>query len=109
MSFGSSPERLDELTAAVLQEIDSLKRTGPRADELAKAQEQLRRGMETGLEQNGFWVSQLLTYDEQGIPLSEIPQARRLVDALTPATLQAAARRYFDTSRYVQVSLLPER
>jgi zinc protease len=108
VSFGSAPERLDELTAAVLREIDSLKTTGPRAEELASAQEQLRRSMETGLEQNGFWLSQMLTFDEQGVPLTEIPQARRLVDALTPAVLQEAARRYFDTTRYVQVSLLPE-
>jgi zinc protease len=109
VSFGSSPERAAELTATVLRQLDSLKATGPTAAELASVQEMMRRSLETGLEQNGHWLGQLLSYDRQRLPLADIARERRWVDALTPATVQAAARRYLDTSRYVQVTLLPER
>ena len=108
VSFGSAPERATELAAVVLREIDSLKTAGPRPADVANAQEILRRSMETGLEQNGYWLGQLLTYDRLKLPLADIARERRYVDALTPAVIQAAARRYLDTSRYVQVTLLPE-
>jgi predicted Zn-dependent peptidase len=71
-------------------------------------QEMQRRSLETGLEQNGYWIGQLLSYDEQGLPLADIARERRWVDALTPAIVQAAARTYLDVGRYVQVRLLPQ-
>ena len=109
VSFGSAPERVDELTAVVLREIDSLKTAGPRPADVANAQEILRRSLETGLEQNGYWLGQLLTYDRLKLPLADIPRERRFADALTPALIRDAARRYLDTTRYVQVTLRPER
>jgi len=109
VSFGSAPERVDELTAVVLREIDSLKTAGPRPADVANAQEILRRSLETGLEQNGYWLGQLLTYDRLKLPLADIPRERRFADALTPAVIREAARRYLDTTRYVQVTLRPER
>ena len=109
VSFGSAPERADELTAIVLREIDSLKTAGPRPPDVANAQEIMRRELETGLEQNGYWLGQLLAYDKLRLPFADIPRERRHVDALTPSMIQAAARRYLDTSRYVRVTLRPEK
>lgn len=108
IDFGAAPERVAELTAVVLRELDSLKTTGPAAADVAKVQEMMRRSLETGLEQNGTWLSQILSYDRLGLPLAGIPAERRYVDALTPERLRDAARRYFDITRYVQVSLYPE-
>lgn len=108
VSFGSAPERAEELTAAVLAEIARLKADGPTAAEVANVQEMQRRSLETGLEQNGYWLGQLLSYDEQGLPLADIARERRWIDALTPAAVRDAAQRYLDTGRYVQVRLLPQ-
>ena len=67
-----------------------------------------RRSLETGLEQNGWWLGQLLSYDEQRLPLADAARERRWVDALTTTAVRDAARTYLDTERYVQVRLLPQ-
>ncbi len=109
IAFGSDPSRVQELTAAVFSEIDRLKTEQPTAEELAKVQEIMRRSLEGGLEQNGYWLGQILSYDRQHLPLADIGSERRYVDALTPATVHAAAKRYLDDRQYVLVSLLPEK
>lgn len=108
IAFGSAPERVDELTAAVFDEVERLRDDGVTAEELGKVKEMLRRGLETGLEQNGYWLSQIITYDRRGMPLGDIPHEDRVVDALALASIRDAARRYLDREQYVQVSLLPE-
>jgi zinc protease len=108
IAFGSSPERVDELTRAVFAEVARMKTAEPLKEELAKVQEIMRRSLETGLEQNGYWLGQILSYDRQQLPLSEIASERRYVDALTPAMIRAAALRYLNERQYVLVSLLPE-
>lgn len=109
IAFGSDPSRVQELTDAVFAEIDSLKKTEPTTEELGKVQEIMRRNLETGLEQNGYWLGQILSYDRQGLPLADIASERSYVDALTPSAVRAAARRYLDDRQYVLVSLLPEK
>jgi zinc protease len=59
IDFGSSPERADTLRAAVFREIERIKRDGPTADEIEKVREIQRRGEETEVRQNGFWLNAL--------------------------------------------------
>ena len=50
MQFGSDPENIDKLTAAVLKEIERLKTQGPSADDVNKVKELERRDLETNAE-----------------------------------------------------------
>lgn len=109
ISFGSDPRRVDELTAVVFEEVARLGDALPLDGEVDKVKEMMRRSLETGLEQNGYWLGQLLSYDRQGLPLADIAHEQRFVEALTPAMIRDAARRYLDREQYVLVSLLPER
>ncbi|HEX2191292.1 MAG TPA: insulinase family protein, partial [Longimicrobiaceae bacterium] len=108
VAFGTSPERLDELTAVVLAQVDSLKRSGPTAEELRKVREAERRSRETEMRDNGFWISQMISYVGNGWALGDIPGDGGRTARLTPEAVREAARRYLDTGNYVQVSLLPE-
>ena len=54
VSFGSAPERVDELATAVFAEIDSLKARGPSAAELAEGKEIYLRQHEADLKPNGW-------------------------------------------------------
>jgi zinc protease len=108
VSFGTDPERLDELTAAAFVLIDSLSAHGASPDNLAKVKETLRRERETDLRDNGFWLSAITTYDRYGQDLALIVAYDELVAGLTGERIGAAARRYLRPDRYVQVSLLPE-
>ncbi len=108
IGFGSAPERLEALTAAALAQIDSVKRFGTTAEYLTKVKEAAFRARETAIKQNGYWLSQISTFDQSGWPLAEIPNGEKLISALTVEDLQRAAVKYLRTDNYVRVSLYPE-
>jgi zinc protease len=99
---------VEELTRVVFAQIDSLKRTGPTPAELQKVREAERRSRETEMRDNAFWISQMMSYTNNGWDLREIPAGGDRTARLTPEAVRDAARRYLDTANYVQVSLLPE-
>ena len=109
IGFGSAPERLEALTAAALAQIDSVKRFGTTPDYLNKVKEAALRARETALKQNGYWISQISTFDQSGWPLEEIPNGAKLISSLTAEDLQRAAQKYLRTDNYVRVSLYPEK
>ena len=108
IGFGSAPDRLEALTAAALTQIDSIKRFGTTPDYLNKVKEAALRARETALKQNGYWLSQIATFDQNGWKLEEIPNGEKLISALTVQDLQRAAQKYLRTDNYVRVSLYPE-
>lgn len=109
VSFGTAPERLEELAGVVFQQIDSLKQYGPSQEDIDKVQEMQRRQREEDLRENSYWLSQLVVYERYGNDLRGILTYERLIDALTPETVQEAANRYLRTDNYVRVSLYPEK
>jgi zinc protease len=108
IGFGSAPERLEALTAAALAQIDSVKKFGTTPEYLTKVKEAALRARETALKQNGYWLSQISTFDQNGWSLAEIPNGEKLIGALTVQDLQRAATTYLRSENYVRVSLYPE-
>jgi zinc protease len=109
IAWGCDPARLDELTKAVLKEVDALRADGPTEKQVNDVREQLLRDFETSIRQNTYLVTQIhLRYrdgdDVKG--LFEMPEAYK---ALTPAIIQQAARMYLNPENYVQVWLMPEK
>jgi zinc protease len=108
ISFGSDPERVEELVGVVFQQIDSLKAVGPTEVEVEKVQEMQRRARETALRENGFWTQMLLNHDRFGTDAREILAYEDLVAALSVDLVREAARRYLRPDTYVLVTLYPE-
>jgi zinc protease len=108
IGFGAAPERLEALTAAALAQIDSVKKFGTTTEYLNKVKEAAFRARETALKQNGYWLSQISTFDQSGWPLAEIPNGEKLISSLTVNDLQRAATMYLRSDNYVRVSLYPE-
>jgi zinc protease len=108
IGFGSAPERLEALTQAALAQIDSIKKFGTTPEYLNKVKEAALRARETSLKQNGYWLSQISTFDQSGWPLAEIPNGEKLISSLTVQDLQRAAAKYLRADNYVRVSLYPE-
>jgi zinc protease len=109
VQFGAAPERLEELTRAVFAEIERLQAQGPDVDALAKVKEQQRRGWETNLQRNEYWLSVLMRQVETGEAAGSVMQFAQQLDAVTAAEVQTAAQRFLDTRHYVRVTLVPER
>lgn len=108
IGFGTGPEKLDELMQEVWKIVDSLKKADVTADELTKVKETQRRQRETALKQNAFWTGRLVNELQEGRPLGSFLGDDKLVEALTPAMIRAAAVKYLDTSRYVRGTLYPD-
>ncbi len=120
ISFGSDPERADELLAAVYEEIDRLKSSPPDEAEVNDVLEAQRRTWETNQESNSWWLSVLDgryrylldqsdgRYPSGDVLLETLPTYGADLDALTPPRIQELARRYFDQDNRVRVTLLPE-
>lgn len=108
IAFSASPDRLQELTDVAFEHIERVQTEGISASTLAKVKEIQRRTHETRLEENGYWVGQLMYAAELG----EDPEAFRvyasLIDALTADMIRDAAKEYLRDDNYVRVSLYPE-
>jgi zinc protease len=108
VSFGAAPDRVEELAGVVFQQIDSLRIAGPSAEDIEKVREMQRRERETNLKENGYWLSQLVAYDQMDGDFRDILTYETLIDALTPSLVRDAALRYLRPDNYVRVTLLPE-
>ncbi len=107
ISFGSAPERAEELSAVAFEEIERLKAEGPDAETVAKVRETQRRGKETDLRENRYWLSQLSAFESQGLDLRLIP-SYDWIESWTAEQVRQAAIRYLRTDRYAKFVLLPE-
>ena len=61
VSFGAAPENIKAMTDRVIQEVRRLQEQGPSEDLTSRAKESARRGYETALRQNSYWMQRLRT------------------------------------------------
>ncbi|MEE8135273.1 MAG: insulinase family protein, partial [Gemmatimonadales bacterium] len=107
VSFGSAPDRVEELTNVVVQEIAKFTNEGPTEEEVTGVREAQRRAKETNLKNNRFWLTNLYAADMYGQdPVYLLDYS--LLEGLTITKIQAAAAQYFDMQNYVVVSLFPQ-
>ena len=107
ISFGSAPERAEELAAVVFEEIERIKTEGPDAETVAKVRETQRRFKETNLRENDHWIDQMRSFDRQGRDYAEI-SSYDLIEGWSDADVRAAAQRYLRLDQYAKFVLLPE-
>jgi zinc protease len=108
ISFGTAPERLEEMVDAVFLQIDSLQTVGPSQEDIDKVKEMQRREYETDLRENSFWLGQLVAAERYGVDPRNIVTYEEMIDGLTAEIVRAAANMYLRTDNYVQVTLYPE-
>jgi zinc protease len=108
ISFGCAPDRVEELTKAAFEQIDSLGTYGIGSTVIAKVKETQRRERETDLKQNGFWLSTLQFYYDNNDDPGRVLKYDEFVEKLSSPMIQNAARQYLNMKNYVKVTLVPE-
>ena len=108
VQFGSAPENADKLAKAVFDEVSRLQREGPSAGDMQKIKEIERRGLETSVRQNGYWMNSLYTVHLLGWDPRRITQRFERIESLTGEQVQAVFTKYFPMNRYTIVTLMPE-
>ena len=107
--FGCSPERVDELTEAVFQVIDSLKTVPVDDIYITKVKETQKRSWEVEKKRNDFWENTLFRYYFYDMDLSQIFKSLDRIDNFSKEAVMNAARKYFNEKNYVKVVLFPQK
>lgn len=108
ISYGTDPEKLEELKKAVFGEIRDFMENGPSEEELLKAKEKMLREREVALRENRFWLNILSnTYYLKDGDFSEFGQYDDIVHSLTTEQVQEAFKKYFSFDNYISVALRP--
>jgi zinc protease len=107
VSFGAAPENVETMTDRVMKEIKRLQDEGPSADLTSRAKEGAKRGYETALKQNGYWLRRLATAQLVGQDPADILTRTDRIDAVTPDRIRDAFKRYFPMDRYTVGTLVP--
>ena len=107
VSFGAAPENVAAMTDRVFAEIRKLQQEGPSEDLTNRAKEAARRGYETSLQQNGYWLGRLQAVRTFDRDPKEILTRSARIDSVTSRTLQEVFRKSFPTERYTVVTLMP--
>ncbi len=109
IDLGTDPARMDEMGKAIFSEIKKLKKDGPTAKEVDEDRLAESRDYETANRENGWWLNQLTSRYELGENPAAIVHFPETLKLLTRGSVKAAAKTYFNTKRYVQVTLYPEK
>ena len=108
LSLPCGPENIDKVIAAAWGEIKKLQDAGPDAADLDKVKQNWRVAHRKSLRENGFWLGQLNTAALMGDDPAKVLRYEKDVSAITPADVQAVAKRYLREDNYVQMTLKPE-
>ena len=108
VQFGSSPENAERLTNVVMEELDRLRREGPSETDVQVVKETEKRGLETSIRQNDYWLSSLQTMHLLERDPRGILQRVERVESLSTDNIHAAVRKYFPPDRYTVLTLMPE-
>jgi zinc protease len=108
ISFGCDPNRVDELTQLVFEQIDSLKNYGLANEYLTKTVEQQLNDFEKNLKRNGSWLSYLRNYHNLDLDPRLLLTYPDRIKSVTIKDIQQAAQKYFNNDNYVEVVIYPE-
>lgn len=108
IQFGSAPGRADTLFRSILAVIDSTKAGQISQSDVQKVREQQQRTLEVSRRENSYWLANIAARLENEEDPRGLLRYEDFIKGLNAAQLQAAARRFLDTSNYARFVLLPE-
>jgi len=93
--FGSAPDRVEQLTRVVLDEVKAIRTDLDLTPYLETTKAQYRRDHENGMEQNSLWAGALRGYiEDDALNLEDIPELINLLDNIDTDHLRQAANQY---------------
>lgn len=108
VSWGSAPERRDELIAAMWAVIDSVKAGVISDSNMVKIREMAVRGHETSLKENGAWIGAMQDAAEDGRDQRDWLHRPEMTAKVTKEQLRDAAKLYLKRETLMHFTLIPE-
>ncbi|NCT75938.1 MAG: insulinase family protein [Chitinophagaceae bacterium] len=102
------PENVQKLTDSLVAIIKSVQEKGVEQKDLDKVKETWKKQYEVGLQNNGYWLSQLSNAWINRTNPENILDYEQKVSALTTDDLKEAAQRFLPLDKMVKALLFPE-
>lgn len=109
IQFPCAPENVEKLIKVALEEVKKIQEKGPDEADVNKVKETQKRGRETNMKENRYWLSQLQSYYFQNEDPTQMLGSDKNTEGLTAKALQETAKKYFRMDSYIQVVLKPEK
>ncbi len=106
MQFDTDPDKQGRLMEIIHEEIQTIVKEGPRADDLRKAKESMLKDFEEDLENNGWWLNALDEYYHFDINL--VADYKAAVESITAETVQKTLRKLVESGNVFEVVMMPE-
>ena len=108
IGFGCDPERVNELTTAVKEQIQLIMEEGTTEKYLHKVKETQRRKHEINLENNRYWMNIMEFSVKHDLDMDIVNSYDELINNLTLETIHETVNQYFSTDNVIQITLYPE-
>lgn len=111
ISFNSEPEKVEELIATALNDIETIKKDGVEEKDLNKVKETLIQNRTKNLKENSWWMGKIMDVymnDKKSFEDMPLDTYRAAIEAITPADIQEAIIQYFNPDNYIQLVMHPE-
>ncbi len=109
IGFGCSPENVEKLISASLDEINDIKANGCNEKNLVKIKETFIRERETYLKENFFWLGAISQSAMNNESIAELNNYTTWVNSLNSDDFKRLANKYFNMDEYKRFVLLPEK
>jgi zinc protease len=109
ISFPCSPDNVDTLSKAAIEELKKIMQNGVTPEDLEKIKEQQKRKLEVDMKQNSFWMGNLYDAYYTGNNPADILNKMKLTESLTSKMIQDAAKKYINLASYIRVVLKPDK
>jgi zinc protease len=109
ITFPCSPDNVDTLSQAALDELRKVIEQGVSKEDLEKVKEQQLRKLEVDIKQNNFWMNNLFDAYYNGNNPGLILERKKQIEQLNSKTIQDAARKYINLKSYIRATLKPDK
>lgn len=107
ISFPCGPENVEKLKKAALAEVEKIKKDGVTPEDLAKVKETYLVQHKEQIKTNGFWLSNLVSINQEDRDDNYILGFEKAVEKLTAQDIKNAANRFLDENYFLSI-LMPE-
>ena len=104
-----SPDNVDKLTNAALEEINRIKDKGVTPEEIEKEKESQVRADEKDAKENNAWLWKLEMIYKYGEDFTRLSNPAELTKLVTSDNLKRIAAKYLNTDKCIKIALYPEK
>ena len=104
-----APENVNNVRQTMLSELERMKKTGPTQEEMLKVKTNWYDTFDKYQGSNDYWIARLQTHALYNTDYLELAKSRSLMDEVTAKDVQDAAKKYFNTSNYMDLVFSPSK